>query len=122
MRDQYGLKSVIKLNSALEARDEVPEGVERYEHPWLPAGPVDHDDLQSALDDLDDVPRPVLVHCEHGQDRTGLLIAVYRVRRGSWAQAAWNEWLAYGHVDSLLFRALRDAFVRETGFDPMAAQ
>src|SRR4051812_40559247 len=37
-----GVKSVLKLNSAIEGKDHLPAGVEPLEHPWLFVGPVDH--------------------------------------------------------------------------------
>jgi protein tyrosine/serine phosphatase len=40
----------------------------------------------------------VLVHCERGQDRTGLVIAAYRVRKCGWTkEAAMAEALALGY-------------------------
>lgn len=114
---RYGLRSVVKLNSALEARDHLPGGVEPLEHPWLPAGPVDHEDAAAALYDLEHAPRPVLVHCEHGVDRTGLLVALWRVlHEHTLASSAWKEWRAFGRDMSL--RWLSDAFERETGWRP----
>lgn len=39
----------------------------------------------------------VLVHCTHGQDRTGLIIGLYRVLDEGWAaDVAYNEMLALG--------------------------
>lgn len=41
---------------------------------------------------------PVYVHCEHGIDRTGLLIALYRVYIQGWKrQAAYDEMVEMGH-------------------------
>jgi hypothetical protein len=42
-----------------------------------------------------------LVHCTHGQDRTGLVVAMYRVRRDGWTrEAALDEARRYGfHVE-----------------------
>lgn len=41
---------------------------------------------------------PVYVHCEHGIDRTGLLIALYRVYHQNWTrQAAYDEMVTMGH-------------------------
>lgn len=121
MYDQLGLRSVVKLNGQLPfdgGPDIVPTDVTLFKRELLPAGPVDHEDVENVLNTLESAPKPVLLHCSHGIDRTGLILAIYRVRHGSWARAAWNEWLAYGHVDSWVFRILRDAFVRETGYDP----
>lgn len=110
-----GVRSVLKLNKAIEGRDHLPAGVEPMQHPWLFVGPVDHEDVLAALYDLEHGPRPVLVHCTHGVDRTGLLIALYRVLvQHRPASAAWAEWRSFprSKFDALLY----DAFERETGF------
>lgn len=42
--------------------------------------------------------RPVFLHCEHGADRTGMLVALYRVKFQGWAPAlAYQEWMSSGH-------------------------
>jgi len=42
--------------------------------------------------------QPVYVHCEFGRDRTGLLIALYRVKYSHWpVEAAYQEWMDLGH-------------------------
>jgi protein tyrosine/serine phosphatase len=42
--------------------------------------------------------QPVFIHCEHGADRTGLLVALYRVKyEGVKVEAARNEWIRNGH-------------------------
>ncbi|CAN5623800.1 hypothetical protein BH10BDE1_BH10BDE1_09530 [soil metagenome] len=42
--------------------------------------------------------QPVYVHCEHGIDRTGMLIALYRVYYQNWKrQAAHDEMVEMGH-------------------------
>jgi protein tyrosine/serine phosphatase len=40
---------------------------------------------------------PAFVHCQHGEDRTGSLVAVYRVARQGWApERAYSEALTLG--------------------------
>jgi protein tyrosine/serine phosphatase len=47
------------------------------------------DQVDRALDVvLDPSRRPILVHCAHGQERTGAVIAAYRVVSESWTPAA----------------------------------
>lgn len=47
---------------------------------------------------MDAKNQPVYVHCEHGIDRTGLLIALYRVYVESWkSQDAYDEMVDMGH-------------------------
>ena len=46
--------------------------------------------------------RPVFVHCQYGADRTGAMIAIYRVTRQGWTfDRAWAEMRHYGFKPSL---------------------
>jgi protein tyrosine/serine phosphatase len=47
--------------------------------------------LGHILDAIERAPKPLLVHCQHGEDRTGLVIAAWRVRHGWTKQAAKQE-------------------------------
>lgn len=45
------------------------------------------------------VDAPVFVHCEHGADRTGLIVALYRVlQQGISIDQANEEWTRFGHT------------------------
>jgi tyrosine-protein phosphatase SIW14 len=60
--------------------------------------------------------RPVFVHCAHGQDRTGLIMGLYRVEAEKWAPAqAYAEMLQLG-FHPLLF-PLNHYFEERTGFE-----
>ena len=55
-------------------------------HKWRPCWPS-----------LESLPAPVFVHCQYGCDRTGTIIACYRIRQGGWPnQAALEEARKYG--------------------------
>lgn len=43
--------------------------------------------VQSILDRIEQTDGPVYVHCQHGCDRTGTIVACYRIRHG-WSNAA----------------------------------
>jgi protein tyrosine/serine phosphatase len=46
---------------------------------------------------------PIFVHCKHGEDRTGLVVGLYRYYDEHWsAQAAYDEMLAHGFHKVLL--------------------
>jgi len=49
-----------------------------------------------------------LVHCEHGQDRTGLAVGMFRLGQGAPAKAAYQEMLANGFHPAL--KGLQDAW------------
>ena len=49
------------------------------------------------LDLIDRSPAPVLIHCKRGADRTGTIVAVYRMQHQGWtSEAAFAEALRYG--------------------------
>ncbi len=54
--------------------------------------------LSEILASIARAPKPCLVHCQHGQDRTGLVIAAYRVRVCEWTKGqAMDEALKFGY-------------------------
>lgn len=58
---------------------------------------IGEEELIAALRSIHDAPKPVLVHCMHGADRTGLVIAMYRIVFQGWSKAdAKNEMLNGG--------------------------
>lgn len=64
---------------------------------------------------LDPANQPVHVHCRYGKDRTGLLIALYRVREMRWTpEGAFSEWRELGMVDDY-GPSLSDYFWQVTG-------
>lgn len=116
---KLGIRSVIKLNSALEAPERVPGGVEVYEHPWAPWGPVTHSQVVETLGDLVramNSEAPVYVHCTYGVDRTGLIVALYRVLiEHVQPSIAFAEWRAYNRHDAF-DKIFDENFERETGY------
>jgi protein tyrosine/serine phosphatase len=62
---------------------------------------------------IEALDKPVLVHCEHGEDRTGLIVAAYRVRVSGWDKSkAMAEALHFGYRKAINFGLNRtwDAF------------
>jgi protein tyrosine phosphatase (PTP) superfamily phosphohydrolase (DUF442 family) len=59
---------------------------------------ITQDYLNEILAAVVNSPKPVLVHCQHGEDRTGLVIAAYRVCVNGWSKdSAMAEALRYGY-------------------------
>jgi len=53
--------------------------------------------VSQALALLDDSPGPVFVHCRRGADRTGTVIACYRIAHGGWSnRQALQEAVSFG--------------------------
>jgi len=57
---------------------------------------VTDDEILKALVILRDGPKPVLVHCRHGADRTGLIIALYRIVYQGWAKEEAKDEMLHG--------------------------
>lgn len=62
------------------------QGFTLLRHP-MAAGSVNADDLVTVLRQIRQAPKPVLVHCWHGSDRTGFVIAGYRLVFQDWSKA-----------------------------------
>ena len=59
---------------------------------------------------------PIYVHCLHGQDRTGLIVGLYRVFHEGWEpRAAYHEMLAIGFHKTLF--PLNSYFESRTGYE-----
>lgn len=52
--------------------------------------------VERILTLIDESPGPVVLHCQHGCDRTGVIVACYRIRHGWTAEAALREAKMFG--------------------------
>ena len=50
----------------------------------LAAGKVTREELMDCLLVISSAPKPMLVHCWHGSDRTGIVCAAYRIVMQGW--------------------------------------
>jgi hypothetical protein len=86
---------------------------------WLYSAPITNHRINEILDLMSqgDEAHPVFVHCQKGEDRTGLVVGLYRVLNQKWApQDAWNEMFKFGYHPH--FRALTHYFEKRTGWRP----
>jgi len=68
--------------------------------------------IQALLNDTN--RRPIFVHCHYGEDRTGVMVGLFRVVSENWTQQnAYQEMLDLGFHTSL--RALKNYFFAKTG-------
>ena len=53
--------------------------------------------VERALSLIESAPGPVFIHCQHGCDRTGMVVACYRIEHDKWTSlAALREARQYG--------------------------
>lgn len=108
-----GVRTVVNLRgsddlSRAEEREARAAGLQYFNVP-LPGYARPRDEQVERALSLIDAPenRPVFVHCKRGSDRTGLVVAAYRISREKWtADAALRE--AAGHGMSRLQVEMRD--------------
>lgn len=91
-----------------------------------PKTPAEDRDIMDALRHMALATKdaPVFLHCEHGADRTGLLVALFRVFYKGWTpEDAYKEWLANGHtwIARVFTHHLDDYFFAKTGWSPVIA-
>ena len=95
-------------------------GFEFHSYPTDSFFAPDDSKMNEIIDILRTADRPVLVHCYHGEDRTGVVIGLERVFIEKWAPAnAYNEMLAHGFHRILL--GLDEYFREKTASAPLAA-
>ena len=84
---EMGIKTVINLRTFHSDRDELGDLPLEYEHIEMQAWDADIDEIVAFLKVATDPDKqPVFVHCQHGADRTGVCVAVYRSVVCGWSK------------------------------------
>jgi tyrosine-protein phosphatase SIW14 len=100
---QLGIKTVVNLRDDDERakREEIAAqkvGLQYFNFPFERLGRPQNKDMDQVLSIINNPDnQPVFVHCRHGADRTGLVIAAYRITHDGWTgQEAKAEAKRYG--------------------------
>jgi tyrosine-protein phosphatase SIW14 len=104
----FGIRSVVNLREYHSDADEVEgTGLVLIEQK-LDAGDLTYPQLVLALREVLQAPKPCVVHCWHGADRTGAVVAAYRIAVEGWTPTqALDEMVAGGFGHSVLYDNLR---------------
>lgn len=99
---QLGIKTVIDMRTTGSEKTEVENaGMTSISIPIE----MSRNGLQTKVEQVlavmaDPARQPVYVHCRHGQDRTGIVVAAYRMKHQGWSLAnAETEMQAFGFND-----------------------
>jgi uncharacterized protein (TIGR01244 family) len=99
---ELGIKTIINLRPfdkewATEESDARAAGITFTNVPLKGLSRPTEEQVAKVLSLIDNSPGPVFVHCEYGCDRTGTIVACYRMRHDHWgAEAAQKEADIYG--------------------------
>lgn len=87
-----GVKTVIDLRSGKEVSKQEQDaarlgGIVYTNVPLRGLGRPTEEQVARILNLVDTLPSPVFIHCQHGCDRTGTIVACYRIAREQWTSA-----------------------------------
>jgi protein tyrosine/serine phosphatase len=113
---EFGIKTILNLRESVKQADwyqdekavAAEQGVKHLDFNLSEYDEVSVEDLDKIAALLRDAPKPVLIHCASGADRTGLVSALYRYKlEGLAPEKSFSELsMWYGHVPLLRNRVL----------------
>ena len=76
---RIGIKSILNIRTQQEDMDISGKQDFNYYFVQMRAEHIRDADIEKSLKIIKDAPKPILIHCKHGSDRTGTVIAMYRI-------------------------------------------
>jgi protein tyrosine/serine phosphatase len=110
---RMGVKTVINLRTSMSEKKQVEAaGMRSIEVPME----MSRDGLKSKVDRVvalmaDPANRPVFVHCRQGRDRTGIVVAAYRLKVEGWRLSEVEEEMEAFHFNDVWLNYRR--FIRD---------
>jgi tyrosine-protein phosphatase SIW14 len=99
---KLGIKTIVNLRKTndvwkAEATEASANGILYTNFPMKGYGRPTHEQVAQVLAAIESLPSPVFIHCAHGCDRTGTIIACYRIKHDHWSgDSALEEAKRYG--------------------------
>ncbi len=84
--EALGIKTILNLRRLRNDNRKAKATNLKLEHISIKTKILDEDDIIQALKIIQNEEQPVLVHCWHGSDRTGTIIAAYRMVIQNWTK------------------------------------
>lgn len=93
--EQMGIKTVLNLRNI--KNDPKPQDVKlNWMHVRINTWTISYQDLVNSLREIEKAPKPVLVHCKHGSDRTGAVVAAWCLAKHNYSKDQAIEELRHG--------------------------
>lgn len=84
--ERLGIRTVINLRQFHDDEDEATGSDLHLVRIPMNAGAIRNEDVARVLREIRRAEGPVLVHCWHGADRTGTIVAMYRMIEQGWSR------------------------------------
>ena len=84
--ERYGIKEVLNLRNWHDDEDEAKGTTIKLHRLKTRASKINEKDIVKALRIIQGRKGPILIHCWHGSDRTGAVIAMYRIVFQGWSK------------------------------------
>jgi len=94
--EALGIRRILNLRQFHSDDDEAKGTSLRLHRVPMNAGSITEEEVVSALKLIGSSKDPVLVHCWHGSDRTGTVVAMYRLVFQGWSREAALDELVNG--------------------------
>lgn len=84
---KLGIKTVVSLRAFHSDEDELEDTALQQERIYVKTWHIESEDAIKVLRIVTDpAKQPVLIHCQHGADRTGTMCALYRIAVQGWTK------------------------------------
>ena len=95
---EFGIKTIVNLRTFHSDRDEIGTLNLNYYHIYMKTWHPEFEDAVKFLKIVTDKTNvPSLVHCLHGSDRTGTMVAVYRIVVQNWSKQCAVQEMVHGN-------------------------
>lgn len=94
--EKLGIKEVLNLRNYHSDKDEAAGTKLKLSRVAMSASSSEWDELVEALRIIKNRKGPIVIHCWHGSDRTGLVVALYRLVFQGWTKEEALDELEHG--------------------------
>ena len=86
--EKLGIHTILNLRNYHNDKHEANGTSLKLERIRMNASAISQDQIFEAMKIIKNSPKPVLIHCFHGSDRTGCMVASYRIIFQNWSKEA----------------------------------
>lgn len=84
--DTSGIKTIVNLRRLRNDIKKAKGTDLQLEHIPLATKQITEQDIFEVIQHIDNAEKPLLIHCWHGSDRTGVMVAAYRIVIENWSK------------------------------------